>query len=340
MDLYSLDKTLRTVSKSEEKYKHGHNIDIWNDIPKVKIENTLIPCLNFTSISDMSSHNMTNGWISTLLEISVKKNSRFNPVPVHVHDFFEINYVYSGVCPQNIDGRNVILKEGQVLIVEPYVPHSIGYLDENDIMISFLVSKKYLHENLLQHFSTDSILSHFFISAINAKSLKNKYLLFLAENSRRTQVFTKELLCECFSPSVNSTDFIRNLFSLIVAELINVYKNQLVEEEKESNNAPILSIVRYIETNFRNCTLESVSQFFHLSPNYLTTLIKKNTGMTYKQLVQSQKLKHAAKYLSNTSMPVSEVAYESGYENVSFFYKKFQEQYKCSPHEFRKNSTL
>jgi AraC-like DNA-binding protein len=57
--------------------------------------------------------------------------------------------------------------------------------------------------------------------------------------------------------------------------------------------------------------------------------------MTYKQLVQSQKLKYAAKFLRNTNMSVTEIANEAGYENISFFYQKFQEHYGCSPKEYR-----
>nr|WP_314466489.1 AraC family transcriptional regulator [uncultured Clostridium sp.] len=340
MDLNSLDLTLRSLSSSEEKYKSGYIPDFWDHMPKIRIGGENINCIYFEEKNNrLEKQGVLSGWQSTSLDISIKKNSRFIPVPVHVHDYVEINYVYSGICPQTIKNTDITLKKGQVLIIEPNVPHSIKETGEDDIMISFMVSKKYLRENLLDHFSTDSILSHFFINVMNEKSHENKYLLFQSENSRRTQLFTQELLCECFDPSVNSTDFIKNLFSLIIAELINVYKNQLVQEESESDTPSILSIIRFIEINFKSCSLNSVAAFFHLSPNYLTFLIKKHTGMTYKQLVQSQKLKYAAKFLRNTNMSVTEIANEAGYENISFFYQIFQEHYGCSPKEYRMNKT-
>lgn len=52
--------------------------------------------------------------------------------------------------------------------------------------------------------------------------------------------------------------------------------------------------------------------------------------MTYKHLVQSQKLNYASKFLRNTNMPVTEIANEAGYENIGFCYKKFQEYFSCS----------
>ena len=79
---------------------------------------------------------------------------------------------------------------------------------------------------------------------------------------------------------------------------------------------PIVPLIRYIE-------------------NYVSTLLKKNTGYTYIQLIQTQKLKSAATLLKTTSMPVTAIANQAGYENISFFYKKFQERYHCSPNEYR-----
>lgn len=84
-----------------------------------------------------------------------------------------------------------------------------------------------------------------------------------------------------------------------------------------------------------SCTQESVAEFFHISTNYVSTLLKKYTGFTYIQLIQIQKLRKAAELLVNTGYSITEVASLSGYENVSFFYKKFHARYGCSPGEYR-----
>ena len=97
----------------------------------------------------------------------------------------------------------------------------------------------------------------------------------------------------------------------------------------------MIPMLRYIERNFRTCTQESVADFFHISPNYVTCLLKKYTGMTYIQLIQAQKLQTAANLLKQTNLPITEIAQRAGYENVTFFYKKFQEKYHCQPGEYR-----
>ena len=202
-------------------------------------------------------------------------------------------------------------------------------------MISIIPKTDFLREHMFNQFSNDSILSRFFINAINEKTDHDHYLLFHSENDRRIPMFFNELFCECFDPSINSTDIIMHLFYTIMAELINVYEDDLTKGDSYSHNSIVIPMLRYIERNFRTCTQESVADFFHISPNYVTRLLKKYTGMTYIQLIQAQKLQTAANLLKQTNLPVTEVAQRAGYENVTFFYKKFQEKYHCQPGEYR-----
>lgn len=72
-----------------------------------------------------------------------------------------------------------------------------------------------------------TVYSPLFINAINEKTDHDHYLLFHSENDRRIPMFFNELFCECFDPSINSTDIIMHLFYTIMAELINVYEDDL-----------------------------------------------------------------------------------------------------------------
>lgn len=78
-------------------------------------------------------------------------------------------------------------------------------------MISIIPKTDFLREHMFNQFSNDSILSRFFINAINEKTDHDHYLLFHSENDRRIPMFFNELFCECFDPSINSTDIIMHL---------------------------------------------------------------------------------------------------------------------------------
>ena len=59
------------------------------------------------------------------------------------------------------------------------------------------------------------------------------------------------------------------------------------------------------------------------------------TGKTYKEIVQTQRMLNAANYLKNSNLPIYEISEKSGYNNLTFFYKKFKEYYGLSPQEYR-----
>ena len=321
MNIHSLHHYLTNLSESEEHYRSGYPFSGWSQLPKVQIHGRemyrMFPDnLIFSSMHGENPVSSQNFDIPVgLQDISIKRNSRF--------------------CPQYIDGKPVLLKKDQVLLIDTDCPHSIDALGENDIMISMLIRKEFLRDRMFSQFSKDSVLSRFFVNALTEQTDHDHYLLFHSEKDRRIPLFFSELFCEFLDPSVNSGDIIFHLFYLIIAELINVYENDLAKEQEFSTVMPIVPLIRYIENNFRTCTQEKVADFFHISPNYVSTLLKKNTGYTYIQLIQTQKLKSAATLLKTTSMPVTAIANQAGYENISFFYKKFQERYHCSPNEYR-----
>ena len=126
--------------------------------------------------------------------------------------------------------------------------------------------------------------------------------------------------------------------TLIVCELINVFEHSLVSTATGNNT--IFPIVRYIENNYQRCTLESTAEFFHMNPNYLSTYIRKHTGSSFKEMIQTQRLQQAARLLRNTGMAVNDICYHVGYSNTSFFFQKFREKYGCTPKEYRQKHGL
>ena len=71
---------------------------------------------------------------------------------------------------------------------------------------------------------------------------------------------------------------------------------------------------------------------------WLSRMVKRLTGRTYKELLQIKRLNQAAFLLLNTRLAVADVALAVGYDNTSYFYRIFKERYQMSPKEYRKNN--
>lgn len=103
-----------------------------------------------------------------------------------------------------------------------------------------------------------------------------------------------------------------------------------------ANSALVRNVLEYIREHVtEGLLLENVAAIFFVSPNHLSTLIRKETGITYRQHVINAKLTVAKQMLADTRMRVEDIAYAIGYENYISFYNVFRKTENMSPTEYR-----
>ncbi|BAV09698.1 transcriptional regulator, AraC family [Filimonas lacunae] len=84
-------------------------------------------------------------------------------------------------------------------------------------------------------------------------------------------------------------------------------------------------------------TVTWIAESLHVSPNYLTGLLKSLTGMNTQQHLHNKLIELAKEKLSTTNLSVSEIAYELGFEHLASFSKLFKTKTNISPLEFRQS---
>ena len=90
--------------------------------------------------------------------------------------------------------------------------------------------------------------------------------------------------------------------------------------------------VNYMNSEFRqNPALEEIASKSALAPNYFHRIFKKNFGITPLHYMLRLRMELAIRLLTTTEKTVKEVAFETGYENVFYFYRQFKKQYGYSP---------
>lgn len=82
-------------------------------------------------------------------------------------------------------------------------------------------------------------------------------------------------------------------------------------------------------------TVHYVADCLHLSPKYLSNLLRVVTGQNTQQHIHARLIAKAKEKLSTTALTVSEIAYELGFEHVPSFSKLFKAKTNLSPLEFR-----
>ncbi|MGQ4668004.1 AraC family transcriptional regulator [Metabacillus halosaccharovorans] len=270
--------------------------------------------------------------------IFISKHHRFADMPLHMHTFIEINYVYSGECYQILNGKEVKLTQGQICLLDKDVPHSIPALGENDILVNIIMKKETFSMSLLGQLSNKGIVSNFLANAISENQQHDQYILFHSEHNENLQYIVKNMLCEYFDPQDYSMEMVNYYMPILFTELMRVYQlDKNFELEQTSSKMNILEILQFIEQHYKDCTLTGLAKKFNFNSNYLGNMLKEKTGKTFVELVQTQKMIETEALLQHTDKSIEEIAYQVGYDSLSFFYRKFKEFYGETPYKYRKS---
>lgn len=315
-----LDSYLRTPTEHEKLYREG-----WENLRLASNMRTVLVRGRSQRVMDLSGVNMP--------PLSGGKHSRFSAYPTHIHPWVELCYLYSGSCEQVINDDRVSMRPGQMVMLDQNTVHSLPVMGENDILLNIYVSKPYLTAQFFNRISQKNVVSQFFIDSVTEGLAHDRYLFFASENSRRLPIYITEFFCELYDPGDCSQDILASLFTLVLTEMIRSYQAGTPQRGQDSSH--VLDALRYIERNYASISLQQMAAHFGLNPNYLSNLLKSQTGSSFRALVQKQRMVSAKHLLLNSSLPVCEVSARVGYENTAFFYKKFEQEYGCRPSEYR-----
>lgn len=268
--------------------------------------------------------------------ILMVKNPRFAPTFSHSHEYIEMNYMFSGSCEQTINGQTMILKEHQLTLIDMNTVHSLGVCKEHDLMVNFLFPKSYLDANFFNRVQDRNAIYHFLLQAINPEHKEMSYMVFDIKNNERLLLFLNELIYECLFPGPNTQTIQDSLLSLVLIDLVSSAETVIDHSLLSRSSKTIYGALQYIERNFMSCTLEDVAHEVGVSKGYLTTQLKEQTGRSYIELITEYKLKTAEHLLkSRNDLSIDRIAYECGYQNLTFFYRKFKELFGLTPKKYR-----
>lgn len=86
--------------------------------------------------------------------------------------------------------------------------------------------------------------------------------------------------------------------------------------------------------HFDTVTLKDIAKRFSYHPNYISTLLHRELGKSFSEILLEQRMERAVILLRGTNLPINEIALMLGYNNSSNFYKAFREYYHVSPREY------
>ena len=308
---------LQTITKEEQNILDGHQ-EIDTDI-YMNEQSNMVDCKKLLDAGKL---------------IQVRTHTRFIHFPAHTHNYIELVYMCSGTTHHVINEEDLLLKEGELLFLNQKATQEIFPAGEKDIAINFIILPEFFDYALKMTGEEENLVRDFILDSLRSDDNRLDYLHFQVSEILPVQNLMENLIWTIKNSQPNKRSINQVTMGLLLLQLMN-YTDRVVIGKDNIDQDIILSVYRYIEENYKAGELSWLAENLHYDLYWLSRLIRKMTGRTYTELVQAKRLSQATFLLSHTGLRVSEIGNAVGYDNLSYFYRIFQDKYKVSPKKYR-----
>ncbi len=263
--------------------------------------------------------------------ITTTKNPQFEYIPAHTHDYIEMCYMHKGQTTHIINGKKLLLCEGETLILNQHATQEILPAGEGDFLVNFIIRPQFFGKPLEMLGEEESPLRRFILDCIAGRESTNGYLHFKTADVPAIQNLFENLILS-FAEKEPSHKINEFTMGLLLLEFIR-HSDKLVAENIEKG--AVLQTLKYIEENYQSGSLSEIAEQLHYDLYWLSREIKRKTGRTFTTLLQEKRLSQAEYLLTHSNIRVADIAASVGYNNMSYFHRIFEERFGMSPKKYR-----
>lgn len=264
-------------------------------------------------------------------QIRVRRHTRFIHFPEHTHDYVEAVYMCAGETTHIVNGKTLLLKEGDILFLGQNARQEILPAGAADLAINFIILPSFFDKTLEMLGAEETPIKNFLVSSLLDGQNKG-YLHFEAAKILPVENLLENLIWTLMHNTPNRRNINQTTMGLLFMQLVN-HTEALAHESRE--DAAVVRVLRYIEENYKSGSLGEAARLLHYDFFWLSREIKERTGRTYTEHLQEKRLSQAAYLLGNTGMSVEDVSIAVGYENKSYFHRIFSERFGKTPRKYR-----
>ncbi|MGL4632707.1 MAG: AraC family transcriptional regulator [Leadbetterella sp.] len=257
----------------------------------------------------------------------------------HYHPEYELVYIKNGAGRRMVGDSIEKFEEGDMMLLGPNLPHewlcNKSYYSEND--------KEFKGEAIVVQFLENFLGETFFHLPENRKLKK-----FLDDSSQGCLILddTKEKLIAILEAMV-SMDSESRLYSMF--DIFKIFANTSDYSVLSSPNfratflnesdRTLRKVIEFTMQNFqRKIQIKEVLSLANMSNTTFTVFFKKHYSIPYSEYLMKVRIGYACSLLTDTERNISQIAYDSGFENLSNFNRQFKKAKDITPKDFRRKS--
>ena len=269
-------------------------------------------------------------------DLTVLRGVRYLTTQKHKHEYIEFVYLLQGTCCEYVGDTEYEMKPGDLFLLAPGTTHRTGAYDDDSLFFYIMLRKSTFENAFLSLLSYDDALAVFFSEIVFKGDVDRSFFFRTGENT-----VLQQIVYDMYDKSRYDESIYRRrsklLFELMCLEIIQHHLTELQTKNTWSRGFDIISVLRYIDENLTEVTVESAAVHFGYSRGHMERLIKTSIGRTFKDFILHIKMRHAKSLLANPNLSIHDVAENSGFGDDSSFYRAFRRLFGITPSEFRDN---
>ncbi|MFI5137230.1 MAG: AraC family transcriptional regulator, partial [Sphingobacteriales bacterium] len=254
--------------------------------------------------------------------------------PYHFHPEYELTFILKGDGKRYAGSHMADFTAGDLVFLGPNLPHcwkldtgKEAQTEAGAIVVQFdeaFLGDDFFSKNELHHIKK---LLHLSGSGIcfnsGTRAVVNRSLLALCEEKNNFKLLIG--LLEILQRLATSNEYVLLDQNGIIA------RSSLAEQER------INPVLAYLVENFREqVSLAEAAGIANMTTNAFCKYFKKITRKTFIETIIEYRLNYSIQQLVQTDKPISEISFDSGFGDVSHFYKTFKQKMHLSPLNYRK----
>lgn len=256
------------------------------------------------------------------------------------HDFWEIVYADKENILCTADGKEIVLKQGELLFHKPNVVHALSSDGKNapNVFIASFVC----HSEAMRFFENRKV-------TLNKNQIR--YLNFILEEARRTfdipysdpEMKKMTLLS---SPTLGGEQLIKNGLELLLIDIMRTLTetetgNEIFLSENELDRRLVGEIIRILGENVEGrITISDICKKTSYSKAYVFKKFKEVTGKSIMEYYSELKIKKAKECLKENELSVKEIAEKLSFDTPNYFTKTFKKACGVTPTAYRRKRIL
>ena len=266
-------------------------------------------------------------------------------IPLHSHEYMQINYVHQGKANHIINNQEFSIIKGDIFVIPPYIPHSINNVNLSSVEIyEFEFIPQFINQNFDTIHNAESFLDFAYIEPfLVSESLVKPRLNLIGKIQVEVESILNEVLKEYQENKPGAILLIKSLLLKLLVLVGREFTYNIDKAEARTiydrHRDAILGAIKYMDDHYmEDLSIENVSREFLLSQSYFSYLFKSISSKTFTEYLNGLRISKTLELLKNSDKRVLDICMEVGFNNINHFNRMFKQQIGMSPMAYRKNN--